>query len=455
MAAVDWKKFIKASDLLGSLSRAEIERLLKPGVSEQKTFSAGEEIVRQDEKGRSFYLIGAGSVAITRPAPEGGEINLAVLENGDFFGEMALLSRQPRTATVKAREDCVVLGINADDLMSVLEKHPEILTKIFMILSERLRDLAERVVDVSYNEVNNKLELFSTKLDAELKAMNSTLAATQVVFDQTTKQANEVITSTERHWKRLTMVGSLVTSMLVGVLGWFGFTNYQDFVTSTENARLSIMSNAKEVEAHKLAIGQVAENAEGLTQRLKEQYLALRSGATYSVVPILQNLGTRNPKGAQYYLPILQSNLKLVLSSDDENSTTIVFKELYNWMTRTLVNAGKETKIHSFQSQADFIFTGILESEHQMPLRNRALCYYFLLANLAIEQNNSEFDIRLNELDKVLRDRKEEWIILDDDKKHFEPQGFALAIYGLDLPQDKVDEINTRIAGVWDKIANP
>ena len=197
MAEVDWKKFIQNSELLGTLSKAEITQLLKPEASEEKRFSAGDAIIKQEEKGRSFYIIGSGSVAISRPAPEGGEINLAVLEPGEFFGEMALLSQQPRSANVKAREDCIVLRINAASLRDLLNRHPEILAGIFMMLSERLRDLAARVVDVSYHDVNNKLELFSTKLDAELKAVNSTLAATQVVFDQTAQRANDVITGTE------------------------------------------------------------------------------------------------------------------------------------------------------------------------------------------------------------------------------------------------------------------
>ncbi len=453
MSELDWKEFIQNNELLGSLNRAEIDRLLKPEASEERKFAVGEEIIRQDERGRSFYIIGSGSVTITRPAPEGGEINLAVLETGDFFGEMALLSQHPRSANVKAREECTVLRINAASLRALLDRHPEILTGIFMMLSERLHNLAERVVEVSYHEVNNKLELFSTKLDAELRAVNSTLAATQTVFDQTAKQANEVITSTERHWKRLMMIGSVVATMVVTALGWFGITNYREFKAGAEIARKNIEDNAEAIEKRKGEIAQQADKAKGLMKGIEAHIFALRSGATYSVVPMLQSLSKRNAKGAQYYLPILLSNLKLLLLSDDENSTTIIFKELYDWMTKTLVNGGKGDRIRNFQSQADFIFTGIVESEQTMPLRNKALSYYFLLANLAIEQNFSEYDIRLNELNKLLRDRKASWVILDADKTYFDPLGFALAIKDLGIPPHSLKAINQRIETAWKQIA--
>jgi CRP-like cAMP-binding protein len=452
MAEIDWKTFIKSSELLGSLNRSEIDRLLKPDASEEKKYVAGEAIVKQDERGRSFYLIGSGSVAITRPAPEGGEINLAVLESGEFFGEMALLSQQPRSATVKAREACTVLRINADILKTLLHRHPEILTEIFMMLSERLRDLAERVVNVSYNEVSNKLELFSTKLDAELKAVNSTLAATQVVFDQTTQRANEVIAGTERHWKRLTMIASVATTLVVSGLGWFGFSSYQDFVASTERATKRISEKMQDVETKTGLIDQTAHRAESIKQKLEEQYSALQSGATYSVVPILQNLAGRNDKGAQYYIPILQNNLKLLLSSNEEHSVTIVFKEIYTWMTTTLIRSGDVSDVRNFQRQVDLIFNDIVDSKQDMPLRNRALSYYFLLANLAIEQSESEFDIRLNELNKLLRNESS-WIILETDRENFEPAGFELALEVLNIPPAQLDAIKQRITTVWNKIS--
>ena len=218
MTNFDWKKLFKKNQVFGTLSGTEIDKLLDPETSEPRKYPAGEVIIRRGERGRNIYFIGSGSVTITTPGPEGEEIELAILERGELFGEMSLLRQQPRTATVRARDESRVLRISADKLQTLLKKHPDILAGIFMLLSERLRNLAERVISVSYHEVNHKLELFSTKLDAELQAMNTTLAATQAVFDQTTTRANEVITSTERQWTRMTIIGSVATGLITAAI---------------------------------------------------------------------------------------------------------------------------------------------------------------------------------------------------------------------------------------------
>jgi putative ABC transport system ATP-binding protein len=81
---------------------------------------AGEDIIRQGDPGDKFYLIRKGSVEVE--TTRDGQTNIvAVLEQGDYFGEMALLTDAPRNATVRALEHTVLYALGKDDFLAVLE----------------------------------------------------------------------------------------------------------------------------------------------------------------------------------------------------------------------------------------------------------------------------------------------------------------------------------------------
>ena len=76
-----------------------------------KSWADGEAIVRQGEVGNSMYVVQAGEVEVLRET-EDGEVRLAVLEAGDFFGEMSIFEREVRSATVRARGEARVLTVD-------------------------------------------------------------------------------------------------------------------------------------------------------------------------------------------------------------------------------------------------------------------------------------------------------------------------------------------------------
>lgn len=76
----------------------------------------GTEVIREGDPGQSFYVVARGSVRVTRRDREQGQIQLAELRDGAIFGELALLSSAPRSATVSAVEDCDLLEFDRDAL---------------------------------------------------------------------------------------------------------------------------------------------------------------------------------------------------------------------------------------------------------------------------------------------------------------------------------------------------
>src|SRR3954462_1139571 len=92
-----------------------------------RTYGNGEPIVRQGEPGDSMFIIGSGRGAVVLE-PDRREI--ATLEPGGYFGEMSVLTGDPRTATVLARGDTLVFEINADLFRRLGAKHPGALEQI-------------------------------------------------------------------------------------------------------------------------------------------------------------------------------------------------------------------------------------------------------------------------------------------------------------------------------------
>ena len=109
-----------------------------------RTFSAGDEIFREGDSGSEMFIIQEGQIEIVRRS-EDGPRRLALLEKGDFFGEMALLDEQPRIATARAVSDASMVEITAATFTRMLRDDPEIAIRIMRKLSLRLRE-ADRLL---------------------------------------------------------------------------------------------------------------------------------------------------------------------------------------------------------------------------------------------------------------------------------------------------------------------
>ena len=103
-----------------------------------RRYGAGEQILKQGEAGRSFFVIVEGKVRIWKNLPDGQELELATLEEGAFFGEMALLSGAPRTANVSAEDDTELLEVSDAVLRQLAKKHPQVVKSLKNFYRQRL-----------------------------------------------------------------------------------------------------------------------------------------------------------------------------------------------------------------------------------------------------------------------------------------------------------------------------
>ena len=110
-----------------------------------KEYKNGEIIIKQGESGNCMFVIQAGEVEVLK-AKNGKEVQLAIRKSGDFFGEMALFSREVRSATVRALGNARILTVDRKNLLNSIQKDPSLAFRIIETLSKRIRDLSEEIV---------------------------------------------------------------------------------------------------------------------------------------------------------------------------------------------------------------------------------------------------------------------------------------------------------------------
>jgi CRP-like cAMP-binding protein len=109
-----------------------------------RRFSPGDVIFHEGDLGTEMYIVHEGQVEILRLAGEGSQ-RLALLEKGDFFGEMAVLDDLPRSATAVAVSDAQLVEINGSTFDEMLRANPEIAIRIMRKLSLRVRQADEQL----------------------------------------------------------------------------------------------------------------------------------------------------------------------------------------------------------------------------------------------------------------------------------------------------------------------
>ena len=119
--------------LFRACSRKELTTIGR--ASDEVRVSAGKTIVEEGQTGHEFFLILEGNASVTRNGRK-----VATLGPGDYFGELALLDRGPRNATVKADSDMEVLVLGQREFSGVLDEVPTIAHKLLSSMATRLRE---------------------------------------------------------------------------------------------------------------------------------------------------------------------------------------------------------------------------------------------------------------------------------------------------------------------------
>ncbi len=170
MSATSTAELLRQFAFLAPFDTQQLEHIAQ--TAPRARYKTGDTIVRIGDPSGAMYLILEGEVKVFRPDTSGEEILLTILKSGQVFGELALLSQEPRMATVAALTECVFLVIDRRRLIeTIAAAPPDAILKLFAVLGNQLRTVNER----EFREIMSK-----RTLEAEMEAERQR-ALTQMV----------------------------------------------------------------------------------------------------------------------------------------------------------------------------------------------------------------------------------------------------------------------------------
>jgi CRP-like cAMP-binding protein len=170
------------------------------------TIAARQEVFHKGDAGSQLYVVIDGRLKAFTTSPEGNDVVFNVMGPGEVFGEVALLSESPRSATVRAIERCELLVLDRRDFLAFLKRSPDIAVRMLTVLAERLMRVSEFVEDVQFLNLPvrlaKKLMLFADRYgrDAEDGAVKIDLKLSQEEWGDLVGTTRESINKQMRAW---------------------------------------------------------------------------------------------------------------------------------------------------------------------------------------------------------------------------------------------------------------
>lgn len=152
MSATD---ILQRVPLFTDLNEAELARFAE--VAREREYPKNSVILFEDDPGDALYIVSTGQVKVVLIGEDGREVILSVLGDGDFFGEMAIIDDEPRSAHVIAMKDSHLLVLRREAFQAQLEQNPKIALKLLRVLVQRLRRADEKIGGLVLLDVNGRV----------------------------------------------------------------------------------------------------------------------------------------------------------------------------------------------------------------------------------------------------------------------------------------------------------
>jgi CRP/FNR family transcriptional regulator/CRP/FNR family cyclic AMP-dependent transcriptional regulator len=145
---------LRAIPLFSNVSDDDLEQVASHLI--ERRFPRNTTIVEEGLAGDYMYVIREGRVKVTKLSEDGREKILEFLDAGSFFGEMALLDRAPRIASVKTLKPVKLLALSRSDFLKLLRKSPDLALAVIQELCKRLRTVDDQASALSFQRVKDR-----------------------------------------------------------------------------------------------------------------------------------------------------------------------------------------------------------------------------------------------------------------------------------------------------------
>jgi CRP/FNR family cyclic AMP-dependent transcriptional regulator len=151
----DKRILLRDHPLFGALGSDLITRL--SSYARTQKVKRGTTIFAKEDPGAALFAVSAGTVKISVPSADGRDAVFRLLNEGDVFGEIALLDGRPRTADAIAVTDCELVVIDRRDFLPLLHSYPEMALQLIEVLCAKLRRTSEQVEDATFLHLRRRL----------------------------------------------------------------------------------------------------------------------------------------------------------------------------------------------------------------------------------------------------------------------------------------------------------
>ena len=183
MGAMDGRiEGLQAIPLFANLDEKDLSDIA--GLLIERKFPRDAVIFEEGTLGDYMYLIQEGQVKVTKMSEDGREKILELFGPGDFFGDMSLIDREPRSASIKTTKACVLMALSRHDFLGLLRQNPDVSMQVIQELSRRLRDADEQIRALLFERVEGRTRQLLVRMAREPVADRPDRLATPAITHQ-------------------------------------------------------------------------------------------------------------------------------------------------------------------------------------------------------------------------------------------------------------------------------
>jgi CRP/FNR family cyclic AMP-dependent transcriptional regulator len=195
----DARAFLGGMPLFDGLGEVSLQALARAGkfVHVEK----GQFVFFQSDSSEKVYIVRSGLVSIVLESPDGREMVINEMHPGDFFGEVGVLTRQPRSTSAVVRTEGVLLELPRQTFLAILKTEPTLTSRILEMTANRLRGSSERESALAFLDAQARLARLLLQLEQQAPEKGY-VTISQEELAQRTGQTRQTVAKALGRWRR-------------------------------------------------------------------------------------------------------------------------------------------------------------------------------------------------------------------------------------------------------------